>query len=138
VLEVLDFTAIAAVNNNPNFKLRVAFEQAPGGAVGNNRFDNFTVDGNAIGGGDAIAPVVTFSPMNNTTNVAVTVNPTISFNENVRLVNNDPITNENAASLVELRLNDDAGAVVPFTTTFENNTITLIPSSDLANNQTYY
>lgn len=138
VLEVLDFTAIAEVNNNANFKLRVAFEQAPGGTVGNNRFDNFTVDGNAIGGGDAIAPVVTFFPMNNTTNVAITVNPTISFNENVRLVNNDPITNENAASLVTLRLNNDAGAEVAFTTTFENNTITIIPSADLANNQTYY
>ncbi|PKP19297.1 MAG: alkaline phosphatase, partial [Bacteroidetes bacterium HGW-Bacteroidetes-23] len=50
LLEALDFTAIAEVNNNANFKLRVAFEQAPGGAVGNNRFDNFTVDGNAIGG----------------------------------------------------------------------------------------
>jgi len=137
-LATLDFTAIADVNNNANFKLRVAFEALPGGTVGNNRFDNFTVDGNAIGGGDAIAPVLTIAPMNNTTNVAVTVNPTISFNENVRLVNNDPITNANAAALVELRLNNDLGALVPFTTTFENNTITIIPSADLANNQTYY
>jgi len=137
-LATLDFTALTAVNNNANFKLRVAFEQGAGGTGGNNRFDNFTVDGNAIGGGDAIAPVVTIAPMNNTTNVAVTVNPTISFNENVRLVNNDPITNANAAALVELRLNNDLGALVPFTTTFENNIITIIPSADLANNQTYY
>lgn len=133
-----DFTSNSDVNNNPNFKLRVAFEQAPGGTGGNNRFDNFTVDGNAIGGGDAIAPVVTIAPMNNTTNVAVTVNPTISFNENVRLVNNDPLTNATAASVVELRLNDATGTLVPFTTTFENNTITIIPSADLANLQTYY
>ena len=137
-LATLDFTAIADVNNNANFKLRVAFEALPGGTVGNNRFDNFTVDGKAIGGGDAIAPVVTIAPMNNTTNVAVTVSPTISFNENVRLVNNDPITNANAAAVVELRLNNDLGVLVPFTTTFENNTITIIPSADLANNQTYY
>ncbi|MDP2159967.1 MAG: Ig-like domain-containing protein, partial [Flavobacterium sp.] len=133
-----DFTSNSDVNNNPNFKLRVAFEQAPGGTGGNNRFDNFTVDGNAIGGGDAIAPVVTIAPMNTTTNVAVTVNPTISFNENVRLVNNDALTNATAASVVELRLNDASGALVPFTTTFENNTITIIPSADLANLQTYY
>lgn len=137
-LATLDFTAITAVNNNANFKLRVAFEQGTGGTVGNNRFDNFTVDGNAIGGGDAIAPVVTLSPMNNTTNVAITVNPTVSFNENVRLVNNDPITNANAASLVELRLNDAAGALVPFTTTFEGNSISILPTAALANNQQYY
>ena len=133
-----DFTANTAVNDNANFKLKVAFEEAPGGAVGNNRFDNFTVDGNAIGGGDAIAPVVTISPMNNSTNVAITVNPTISFNENVRLVNDDVITNANAASVVELRLNNEAGVVIPFSTTFENNTITIIPLADLDNNQTYY
>ena len=137
-LATLDFTAITAVNNNANFKLRVAFEQGTGGTVGNNRFDNFTVDGNAIGGGDAIAPVVTFSPMNNTTNVVITVNPTVSFNENVRLVSNDPITNANAASLVELRLNNATGALVPFTTMFGNNTISIIPTVALLNNQQYY
>ncbi|WP_396175599.1 choice-of-anchor I domain-containing protein, partial [Flavobacterium sp.] len=137
-LATLDFTAITAVNNNANFKLRVAFEQGTGGTVGNNRFDNFTVDGNAIGGGDAIAPVVTLSPMNNATNVAITVNPAISFNENVRLVNNDPITNTNAATFVELRLNNATGALVPFTTTFENNSISIIPTTALLNNQQYY
>jgi Bacterial Ig-like domain/Secretion system C-terminal sorting domain/Calx-beta domain len=137
-LATLDFTAITAVNDNANFKLRVAFEQGAGGTGGNNRFDNFTVDGNTIGGGDAIAPVVTLSPTNNTTNVAITVNPTISFNENVRLSNNDPITDMNAASIVELRLNDASGTLVPFTTTFASNTITIIPSSNLNNNQSYY
>ncbi|WP_333694011.1 choice-of-anchor I family protein [Flavobacterium sp.] len=137
-LITFDFSSISTANNNPNFKLRVAFEAGSGGTVGNNRFDNFTVDGNAIGGGDSIAPVVTLFPMNNTSNVAVNVNPTISFNENVRLVNNDPLTNATAAAVVELRLNDASGTLVPFTTTFENNTITLIPSADLANNQTYY
>ena len=137
-LATLDFTAITTVNNNANFKLRVAFEQGTGGTVGNNRFDNFTVEGNAIGGVDTIAPVATLSPMNNATNVAITVNPTIAFNENVRLLNNDPITNTNAATLVELRLNNATGALVPFTTTFGNNTISIIPTVALLNNQQYY
>src|SRR5690606_1991968 len=44
-LQTLDFTAIAEANDNPNFKLKVEFEQGDGGTVGNNRFDNFTVDG---------------------------------------------------------------------------------------------
>jgi hypothetical protein len=137
-LVTFDFSSNTAVNNNPNFKLRVAFEALPGGTGGNNRFDNFTTDGNAIGGGDAIAPVAVLLPANNATNVAINVQPTISFNENVRLVNNDLLTNTNAASVVELRLNNAAGTLVPFTTTFANNTITIIPSTALANLQNYY
>ncbi|MDR6966858.1 hypothetical protein J2X31_000858 [Flavobacterium arsenatis] len=139
VLETLDFSNIIGANNNPNFKLRVAFQQGTeGGAVGNNRFDNFSVDGTSIGGGDSIAPVVTFAPANNATNIAITANPTVSFNENVRLANDEAITNTNAAALVELRLNDATGALVPFTTTFENNAITIIPTVALMNNQQYY
>src|SRR5690606_23093442 len=49
-----------------------------------------------------------------------------------------PIDNSNAASLVELRLNDQFGALVPFTTTFTNDEITIIPDADLANSQQYY
>lgn len=137
-LATLDFSGLAEVNDNATFKLRVAFEQGSGGTVGNNRFDNFTVDGDALGSGDVVAPVVTLAPANNAVNVAVNVHPTISFNEAVRLVSNDPITTDNVTSLVELRLNDAAGAAVPFSASFENNTITLLPTAELANNQTYY
>lgn len=43
-LLTLDFSQIAEAANNPNFKLKVEFEAGNGGTVGNNRFDNFTVD----------------------------------------------------------------------------------------------
>jgi len=43
-LQTLDFTAIAAVNDNPNFAIRITFEQGAGGTAGNNRFDNFTLE----------------------------------------------------------------------------------------------
>ena len=137
-LDSLDFKGITAVNNNPNFKLRVSFAQGAGGTVGNNRFDNFTLDADPISGGDNIPPVAVFSPLNLTTNVAITVNPTISFNEAVRLIDDSPITNANVASLVELRVNNASGATVPFTATFANNTITIIPTSSLLNAQQYY
>lgn len=137
-LQTLDFSAVAGVENNANFKLKVEFQQGSGGTGGNNRFDNFTVEGMQVGGADTFAPVTTIEPMNNAINVAIDVNPTISFNENVRLVNNDAITNANASSVVELRIGNATGAMVPFTTTFENNTITIIPTSDLQNNQNYY
>jgi hypothetical protein len=137
-LAVLDFSAVAGVSDNANFKLRVAFEQGPGGTVGNNRFDNVTVDGQPIGGGDTVAPVVSITPADGATNVAVSVLPTISFNEPVRLIDDSPITNDNAAQLAELRLGDANGAPVAFAAFFENNTLTLQPAAALANGQSYY
>ncbi|QOR74477.1 choice-of-anchor I family protein [Cruoricaptor ignavus] len=47
-LITLDFTQIAAANNNPNFKLKVEFSEAGGGTKGNNRFDNFTLDSGIV------------------------------------------------------------------------------------------
>ncbi|HLP65158.1 SdiA-regulated domain-containing protein [Flavobacterium sp.] len=138
-LATLDFSAIAAVDNNPNFKLKVEFSQAPGGTAGNNRFDNFTVQGTTIGsGGDTTAPVASFLPLNGATNVIVAINPTIAFDESVRLVDNSAITNTNIDAVVELRLNNALGALVPFDATFASNTITINPTSNLANNQLYY
>lgn len=138
VLETLDFTALASANNNPNFKLKVEFEQGAGGTVGNNRFDNFTVDGNSVGGTDISAPNVAFLPANASTNIAINVNPTVTFNENVRLINDSAITNSNVASLIELRLTNVSGNTVPFTATFASNAITIVPTSPLLNSQNYY
>ena len=137
-LATLDFSAIVAANNNPNFKLKVEFAQGGGGAVGNNRFDNFTVDGNAVGGGDAVAPVALITPAENTGNVSVTTTVAIAFNENIRLIDNSAITNTNVDTLVELRLNNANGTAVAFDATFEDNTIVITPAVALNNNQTYY
>jgi hypothetical protein len=137
-LATLDFSTLPATDNNPNFKLRVSFAQGAGGLVGNNRFDNFTVDAVSMGGLDVVPPTATFSPATASVNVAVNTTPTITFNENVRLINNSPITNANAASLVQLRLGNASGAIVPFTATFAANVITIIPTATLNNNQQYY
>lgn len=47
-VRTLDFSAIAAVNNNAQFKIRISFAAGSGGTVGNNRFDNFTLDGTPL------------------------------------------------------------------------------------------
>ncbi len=44
----LDFTAITAVNNNPNFKIQITFEGNTSAESGNNRFDNITLKGTEI------------------------------------------------------------------------------------------
>ncbi|MFC3159020.1 Ig-like domain-containing protein [Chryseobacterium arachidis] len=130
---------IAGVANNPNFKLKVEFSAGSNnGTVGNNRFDNFTVDATAVGGADTTPPTVTYLPANNTNNASTTVNPTISFNENVRLTDNSTINDSNAQNLVDFRLGNASGTQVPFTTTFSGNKITVIPTSGLVPNQTYY
>lgn len=137
ILETLSFDHIPASDNNPNFKLRVEFGNG-GPTTGNNRFDNFTLDADPLSALDTIPPGVVFNPLNNTVNVAVNSNITLTFNENVRLVNNTPLNNSNASSVVELRLNNASGALVPFTTSFNNNVITIIPTSNLLNSQQYY
>jgi hypothetical protein len=136
-LQTFDFSAIAAADNNPNFKVRVTFLLGSGGDVGNNRFDNVTLDGSPVGA-DALPPSVNFTPANGAIDLAVNTAPAITFNEDVRKVDNSPITNANAAELVVFKLNNATGADVPFTATFAANTITLTPSAALANNQQYY
>lgn len=137
-LITFDFSAVAGASNNPNFKLKVEFSAIGGGTGGNNRFDNFTVDANPAGGIDTTPPTTTYLPSNNTNNASTTVNPTISFNENVRLIDNSTINDSNAQNIVELRLGNSTGTQVPFTTTFSNNTITVIPTSGLLPGQVYY
>ncbi|MEN4761904.1 choice-of-anchor I family protein [Chryseobacterium sp. C39-AII1] len=138
-LITFDFSNIAGVSNNPNFKLKVEFSAgANNGTVGNNRFDNFTVDATAVGGIDTTPPTVAYLPTNNTNNALTTVNPTITFNENVRLADNSTINDSNAQTLVDFRIGNASGAQIPFATTFSNNKITVIPTSGLVPNQTYY
>lgn len=137
-LAILDFSGIDATDNNPNFKLKVEFQQGSGGTVGNNRFDNFTLEGTTLGGPDVIAPVATLFPLNNASNVATNVVPTISFNEAIRLADNSVIDNNNVDAIVELRLNNPSGAIVPFDATISGNVISITPLSNLTVNQTYY
>jgi hypothetical protein len=137
-LATLDFSGIDATDNNPNFKLKVEFQQGTGGTGGNNRFDNFTLEGTTFVGPDIIAPTVTFLPVNNAINVATNIIPTISFNEAIRLADNSAIDNVNVDAVVELRLNDASGAIVPFDATISGNVISITPLSTLAVNQTYY
>ncbi|MBF6642186.1 choice-of-anchor I family protein [Flavobacterium sp. J49] len=137
-LATLDFSGVSGANNNPSFKLRVEFAQGSGGTVGNNRFDNFTLEGTTFGGADTIAPVATFVPVNAATNVVTTINPTISFNENIRLIDNSTIDNTNVDGVVELRLNDASGALVAFDATISGSVITVVPNALLANSQLYY
>lgn len=45
VLHVFNFSKISGTDNNPDFAVRIEFEQGNGGTAGNNRFDNMTLEG---------------------------------------------------------------------------------------------
>lgn len=136
-LITLDFSSIAAADNNPSFKLQITFIQGPGGTVGNNRFDNFTLDATPAGA-DNIPPSVLFNPQTGATLLPVNTIPTITFNEAVRKLDNTAITSSNIDDLIEFRLNNAAGAPVAFDAGFAGNIITITPSSPLAFGQQYY
>lgn len=136
-LQTLDFSGISAANDNADFKIRITFEQGPGGTVGNNRFDNFTLEGITFGA-DTVSPVVTFDPVDGSTGVSPLVQPKIIFNEEIRLVNDSLIKNEDILALVQLREDHAAGNPVTFSGTYANKTLTLTPDAALINNKTYF
>lgn len=136
-VQTLDFSAITAVDNNANFKVRITFEAGAGGTGGNNRFDNFTAEGTGSGP-DVTAPVVTFTPADAALHLDVTTKPRISFNEPVRLINNTALSNTNVDALVELRLNNASGTAVTFDATVSGSDIIITPTVNLLNNQKYY
>lgn len=70
-LVTLDFTSIEGVNDNPNFKIQIQFEQGLGGTTGNNRFDNVTLEGTPL---NVILPpeqVITLLPQDSAQDVGV-------------------------------------------------------------------
>ncbi|QYJ68078.1 choice-of-anchor I family protein [Flavobacterium litorale] len=139
-LVTVDFSGIDGVENNADFIFKIDFGgENAAGSSGNNRFDNLTVMGTLMDGvDDTTAPLAILTPANEANFVAVDGTLEIAFNEPVRLINDTPITDANAASVVELRLDDADGMAVPFTTTYANNTITIMPTVNLMNNQQYY
>ncbi len=59
-LQTLDFSSIVAADNNANFKLKVEFSTGTGGNVGNNRFDNFTLEAYTPGTTPVATPKISF------------------------------------------------------------------------------
>lgn len=135
VLQTLNFSSITAVNNNANFKIRISFAQGGGGTVGNNRFDNFTLEGSPIGGSDTFPPVASFSPANNSTNLPLNIRPRIIFSEAMRLVGGANLTAAIADTVLQL-VQLPANTPVAFSTQLSGDTVTVIPTA-LQNNIQY-
>jgi len=85
-------------------------------------------------------PGVTFDPLDGSTNVAIDINPTISFPMPIAMADDSPITNGDITSIVSFKETDASGADVPFTGTINpgEDLITIVPTSDLGLNKMYY
>jgi hypothetical protein len=75
-LQTLDFSSIAGASNNPNFKIRISFTQGGGGLEGNNRFDNFTLEGTPS---VYVNKLLHYWAFNNPTNEAALLAPNVSL-----------------------------------------------------------
>jgi len=96
-LKTLDFRSIAEINNNPNFKIKVEFALGAGGEVGNNRFDNFTLESAA----DELPGAVTGVSLNkndiilevgNNETLVATVSPIDAIDNSVTWTSSDAAT----------------------------------------------
>jgi len=134
-LQTLNFSNLTAVNNNANFKIRISFAQGSGGAVGNNRFDNFTLEGSPVGGQDTFPPLASLFPANSSTQQPLNLRPRIIFSEAMRLTGGVALTTSIADTVLQL-LAQPANTPVSFTTQLSGDTLTLIPTA-LQHNTTY-
>ncbi len=84
--------------------------------------------------------ILTFDPQDGSTNVAVDVNPTLSFSIPVEMADGSSITNGDIPSLLTFKESDASGADVPFSGTINANEdlISVIPTSVLDVNHVYY
>jgi hypothetical protein len=89
---------------------------------------------------DTIAPTVSFNITDGATGVLETTQIIITFNEAVRKIDDGAITSGDLNTLVELKLTDNAGALVPFTANINGlrTVVTITPSGNLTSNTQYY
>ncbi len=106
------------------------------------RFETTNTDNSLTGFGvapvvvaDTDPPVATFDPADSETDVSITINPTISFNE---AIYTSPagvlVDNSNVEGLITF---EEGANTVNFSASISENVITIVPDADLENNKSY-
>ena len=93
----------------------------------------FTIIDNAV-------PTFTFNPVDSDTNVIVSSNITITFNELIRNINNSTLTDSNVDNLITLKDADSSGSNITFNATIDadKKVITINPSNNFNSEQVIY
>ena len=94
---------------------------------------SFTVIDNAV-------PIFTFNPADLDTNVVVSSNIIITFNELIRNINNSTLTDSNVDSLITLKDEDSSGSNITFNATIDEDKkiITINPTNNFNSEQVIY
>ena len=111
------------------------------GATVEDAFDNsitaasssFTIIDNAV-------PIFTFNPADLDTDVVVSSNIIITFNELIRNINNSTLTDSNVDSLITLKDEDSSGSNITFNATIDEDKkiITINPTNNFNSEQVIY
>jgi len=131
----IDVTLPTECNGQNQIQVRILTSNAPSSDewIG---VDNIVVSSTA----DLTAPVPTFNPPNNATDILVWTKPTITFNEPIRKTDGNSLENIDLTSIVSFKKTNSGGADVPYTAVIDaaKKVITITPSSTLDNSQVYY
>ena len=89
---------------------------------------------------DATAPIPQFDPSDAETNVAVNKSIRITFDKNIRKLDDGALNDDNVDALIRLRNNNASGADIPFDATIDNNypIITIDPIDNFNSEQVVY
>jgi len=89
---------------------------------------------------DSTAPVVTFSPAHDASLVAKDTDITLTFDEEIRLIDDSALNNTNVDSLITLKDTDENGSDIAFDATIDvdNKVITIDPVGNFSSDQKVY
>ena len=111
------------------------------GATVEDAFDNVTTAASSIFTIiDNAVPIFTFNPADLDTNVIVSSNIIITFNELIRNINNSTLTDSNVDSLITLKDEDSSGSNITFNATIDEDKKIIIinPTNNFNSEQVIY
>ena len=131
---------VITINPSSNFSSSQVVYVAIGAAVEdyyNNAISSSSITFTVV---DTAAPTITFNPSNSDTDVTVSSNITLTFNEAIRNTNNTALTDSNVDSLITLKDSDEDGDNISFDATIDSDKkiITINPDSNFSSEQTVY
>ncbi len=124
----LDFSAIAGTSDNPAFGLRIEFEQGTGGVTGNNRFDNWTVEGTPLGEINLPPEVIAPVPLQELIEGAAAV--TINLNDVFADPDGDPLVFDASSDDVALVAVGVTGATLSVTPLRRGGAVVTVTADD--------
>ena len=131
---------VITINPSSNFSSGQVVYVAIGAAVEdyyNNAISSSSITFTVV---DTAAPTITFNPSNSDTDVTVSSNITLTFNEAIRNTNNSALTDSNVDSLITLKDADEDGDDISFDATIDSDKkiITINPDSNFSSEQIVY